>query len=336
MSDREWIRRTVTHKETAAVPYNFMLSPPAAEIAAAHFGEDLDEALALPIRGIGPKPGKPFCTDPTEYGDTIVDEFGITWSTSAVDRGSPIGPCLPEPDLSDYRFPDPTDRERYVDVGEWHSRTRGHYRIAWVGDLWERATFMRGMENLLLDLTLNPGFVEALLHNLADYVLATAEVMLGNYRFDAVAISDDYGTQKGMLMSPENWRRFVRPSLASIYDFAKSRDCAVFHHSCGHVTPIIGDLVDMGLDILHPVQPEAMDLTHLKRKFGKDLTFCGGFPTQKLLGVGSPDDIRAEVRRLKTEMGKGGGYILEPGLTVQPEVPAENVIALLDETVFGT
>jgi uroporphyrinogen decarboxylase len=105
----------------------------------------------------------------------------------------------------------------------------------------------------------------------------------------------------------------------------------VFHHSCGDILPIIGDLVDIGLDILHPVQPEAMDLAVLKREFGPDLTFCGGVSTQDLLINGTPEHVRAEVRRLKREMGKGGGYILEPGITLQADVPVDNMVALIDE-----
>jgi uroporphyrinogen decarboxylase len=144
-------------------------------------------------------------------------------------------------------------------------------------------------------------------------------------------LSDDYGTQRGMLMSPAHWRELVKPCLARIYGLAKSRGLAVFHHSCGNILPIIGDLVDLGLDILHPIQPEAMDILLLKREFGAQLTFCGGLSTQGLLVSATPDEVRREVRRLKREMGRGGGYILEPGITIQADVPRANLIAMIDE-----
>ena len=95
--------------------------------------------------------------------------------------------------------------------------------------------------------------------------------------------------------------------------------------------PIIGDLIDLGLDILHPIQPEAMDILSLKKRFGKDLAFCGGVSTQDLLVSGTPDQVRREVQRLKREMSPDGGYILEPGITLQADVPRANLIALIDE-----
>jgi uroporphyrinogen decarboxylase len=93
-------------------------------------------------------------------------------------------------------------------------------------------------------------------------------------------------------------------------------------------------MIDMGLDILHPIQPEAMDILELKREYGKELTFCGGLGTQELLPRGSPEQVRDEVKRLKREMGKGGGYILEPGITVQADVPLKNIVAMIEEAVY--
>ena len=147
----------------------------------------------------------------------------------------------------------------------------------------------------------------------------------------AVAVSDDYGAQSGLLISPDDWRKLVKPCLAEIYAFAKENGRVVFHHSCGDILPIIGDMIDIGLDILNPIQPEAMDVSLLKREFGHLVTLCGGIPTQDLLVFGSPGRIREEVRRLKRDMGAGGGYILEPGITIQADVPVENMVAMIDE-----
>lgn len=331
MSDRDWIQRTIKHRETDAVPYNFMFSPPAKRVAEEHYGEDLEESLSLPLRMSEPKSIKPLYADPDRYGDTITDEFGVVWSTSRIDRGSPVGPCLPEPDLSGYVFPNPTEASRFTDLGDWSAQQADHYRIIWVGDLWERATFMRGMESILMDVIMNPMFVRDLLEQLTEYILETIRVVMGKGRFECIALSDDYGAQRGLLMSPEHWRRFVKPCLARIYGLAKSHGLAVFHHSCGNIVPIIGDMIELGLDILHPIQPEAMDILFLKKEFGKHLTFCGGISTQDLLVSGTPDQVRREVQWLKREMARGGGYILEPGITIQADVPRQNLMALIDE-----
>jgi uroporphyrinogen decarboxylase len=144
-------------------------------------------------------------------------------------------------------------------------------------------------------------------------------------------VSDDYGTQSGMIIAPRDWRSLVKPRLAEIYSRARRQGRSVFHHSCGNILPIIPDLIEIGLDILHPIQPEAMDPKMLKREFGRDLTFCGGLGTQRLLPRGTADEVRGEIRRLKRELGRGGGYILEPGITVQADVPLENMVAMIEE-----
>jgi len=330
--NQEWIRETLAHHDTGAVPYNFMFSPPALEVVRKHYGTDsVEHTLDFPIRMTGTTSVKPLYAAPAAYGDTITDEFGVTWSTSDIDRGSPIGPCLTAPDLSDYTFPDARVSYRFDGIDAWCEKNRDAYTIIWVGDLWERATFMRGMEDLLLDLALHSTFVEELLRGITDFILETMTVLFERFTFDGVALSDDYGTQKALLMSPAHWRRFIKPRLADIYGLAKKHGRTVFHHSCGNNSDVVGDFIDVGLDILHPIQPEAMDIRWLKREFGRRLTFCGGVSTQDLLPYGTPDEVREEVRRLKREMGEGGGYILEPGITLQADVPVENMTAMIDE-----
>lgn len=335
-SDRQWIRETLSHRAPRAVPYNFMFSPPARARLEAHYRtSDLETFLRLPLRIGGMKSIKPLYAPPAEFGARVRDELGVVWSTSDIDRGSPIGPCLPEPDLRAHRFPDPSAAYRFEHLAEWTAANAEHYTFLVVGDLWERATFMRGMEAILLDLTLHPRFVEELLRGLADHVIRTMEVLFSRFSFDGVMLSDDYGTQRGMLMSPGHWRRFVKPLLAEIYGLAKRHGRTVLHHSCGHIVPVIGDLIDIGLDILHPIQPEAMDVLDLKRRFGSHLTFCGGLRTQDLLPRGAPQQVRDEVRRLKDVLGAGGGYILEPGITLQADVPLANLLAMIEEARGG-
>jgi uroporphyrinogen decarboxylase len=333
---RQWIRDAIAHRQPRAVPYNFMFSPPARARLEAHYGAgDLEAALGMPLRFNGAESIKPLYASPADFGPRVADEFGVTWSTSDLDRGSPVGPCLPEADLSRYRFPDPSAAPRFAHLAEWTAANASHYTFVVVGDLWERATFMRGMGAILEDLAWHPRFVEELLRGLADYILQTMEILFARFSFDGVMLSDDYGTQRGMLMSPGHWRRFLKPLLAEIYALAKRHGRTVLHHSCGHIVPVIGDLVDVGLDVLHPIQPEAMDILELKRRFGADLTFCGGLGTQELLPRGTPQQVRDEVRRLKDAMGRGGGYILEPGITLQADVPLENLLAMIEEAREG-
>lgn len=330
--DKKWIEAVINHREMP-VPYNFMFSPLSLKIAEHRYGSPIADAILLPIRMISPKSIKPLYADPEIFGKTAVDEYGVVWSTSKIDRGSPIGPVLKQPSLSGYRFPEPGAPYRFEDIASWCEKQKSHYRIIWIGDLWERATFMRGMENLLLDTVLHPEFVMDLLRGIADYILGTMEILFDRFEFEAIALSDDYGTQKGMLIAPELWRKFIKPLLKEIYGYAQKKGKKVFHHSCGNILPIIPDLIELGLDILHPIQPEAMDIFYLKKEFGMELCFCGGISTQDILVRAKPQKIREEVKRLKKMMGKGGGYILEPGITIQADVPPENLYAMIDEAM---
>jgi len=286
--DKAWVASAIAHRETEAVPYYFDFTPPARRRAESIYGSPLEERLCLPLRMGSCRKLKPLYADPSEFGPTARDEFGVTWSTSPVDRGAPIRPALSGPDLSGYRFPDPAAAWRFEDIGAWSRRRRSQFTILWLGDLWERAAFMRGLEDLLLDLALHPGFVEELLDGITGYLLDTLGILLERFEFDGVALSDDYGTQRSLLISPESWRRFITPRLDLIYRPARAAGKIIFHHSDGNIWPIIPDLIELGCDILHPVQPEAMDVLRLKREFGRDLTFCGGFPPRTCWSMAAP------------------------------------------------
>ena len=330
-NNKDWIQMTLSHQEPQAVPYYFDFTPPARMSVERYYGNPIEKSLRFPIRMQGCKSIKPLYAKPADFGESATDEFGVLWSTSEVDRGVPIRPCLTDADLSDYTFPDFAASHRFENLGNWCEQNEEYYTIIWVGDFWERATFMRGMENILVDMVVNPKFVDELLHRIASYVIGTMEILFNKFEFNGIALSDDYGTQKSLLMSPAHWRKFVKPHLAEIYEFARNHDRTVFQHSDGYIYPVIGDLIDIGCDILHPIQPEAMDIFKLKREFGQDLTFCGGIRTQDLLPHGTPEEIRKDVGKLKREMGKDGGYIVSNGITVQTDVPLDNIIAMIDE-----
>jgi uroporphyrinogen decarboxylase len=328
-SSKQLVLNAIAHTETQNLPYNFMFSPPAEKRLKDYYAvDDLVSALNIPIFFFGPK-DKPLYADPDVYGQSITDQFGVVWSTSKIDRGSPIGPPLKNPDLSHYSFPSPHDPNRFSGLQQQlHNRT-DRFLVAVIGDLWERAGFMRGLENLCTDVLQNPSFVHQLLDAIKEYVIQTLTHLLP-YKPDAVFLSDDYGIQTGLIIDPRHWRKFVRPRLKEIYHAAKQNNLVVMHHTCGNVVHIIPDLIDIGLDILHPIQPETMDIFALKREFGRHLTFCGGIGTQHLLPRGTPTQVAETVRNTADVMARGGGYILEPGITLQDDVPLENMVAMIE------
>jgi uroporphyrinogen decarboxylase len=152
---------------------------------------------------------------------------------------------------------------------------------------------------------------------------------------DLITFSDDLGSQRAPLISPRMYRRMIKPYQAEVIAAIKKRSKAkVFFHSCGNVYPFIGDLIEIGVDVLNPVQVSAGemgDTGRLKREFGDKITFCGAIDTRWVLPHGTPDDVRGEVRRRIRDLAPGGGYILAAVHCIQPDVPPENVLAMFDE-----
>lgn len=195
--------------------------------------------------------------------------------------------------------------------------------------LFERAWFLRGFQEFLYDLVLRPAFAHALLDQILEFDLAILEKLL-THPVDGVWFGDDYGHQGGLIISPKMWRTFIKPRLAVLIERARHRGLPVFLHSDGAVSELIPDLLEIGLSVLNPLQPEVMDLAQLKREYGRDLSFCGGISTQTVLSGGTPDEVEAELRQKIRLLAQGGGYIVSTAGSVQADVPLANLARLID------
>jgi uroporphyrinogen decarboxylase len=265
---------------------------------------------------------------------SFIDDFGAVWSEAAeiyVTR-----PALSEPSLKGYTFPDLTTDVHFAGLGEWLDANWDRFKVVQLGMLfWERTWAMRGMANIMTDLYDSPAFVDELLDGLEAVCCAVIDRLVRDYgdRVDAIGFSEDMGTQRGLMMSPQTWRRFLKPHQQRMYERIRAAGKVVYLHSCGDVQPIVGELIDMGVQMLQPIQPEAMDIFALKREFGRHLCFAGGISTQQTLPYGTPAQIREEVRACVEVMGEGGGYVLAPAKPILPGVPIENAVALIDAIV---
>ncbi len=327
MTKREIVRRAVAHLETETVPYHVVFLGPLRERVQTHFGEaDLNRAVGNYLVWEIP---------PAEVGsvrvaeDEWIDEWGVHWKGGVLNRGDIVEYPLKTPDLSRLKRPDPTDPARAEGMEALCRSNADLYLLSWCGAMFEQAHFLRGMDNLLIDLYENPDFVHGLLDRLLEFSLGLVE-MLARFPVDAIALSDDYGHQQGPLISPAHFRTFIKPRLKTLFDAIRATGKTVALHSCGNVTAFVPDLIEIGLDILNPVQPEAMDVHRIKQEFGKDLCLYGGISAQQLIRFGTPDDIRATVRREKELLSRGGGYILAPNLDLTHDMPFENVLALIE------
>ena len=215
-------------------------------------------------------------------------------------------------------------------------QTLDHNRFALFTSLsgvFEQATYLRGMERFYMDLVTDIPFTEALLDRVLEVELAAYEKffsLVGN-RLDVVEFWNDFGSQSGPLISPEFFRIYVKPRERKLIDFTSEHTAAhIALHSCGSVLDFIPDFIDMGVEILNPVQTTARDMDPriLKREFGKYLVFWGAIDTQRILPFSDPEDVRQEVREKIAVLGEGGGYLLAPCHNIQNSTPPENVLAL--------
>jgi uroporphyrinogen decarboxylase len=175
-----------------------------------------------------------------------------------------------------------------------------------------------------------------LLDRINEYFIAWNKNYLASVdgKVDIVAIGDDYGMQDRTILSPEMWRKCIKPRYAELIDSIKSNypNVKLFHHSCGSIYPIIDDLIEIGVDILNSIQPTAKDMEpeKLKKKYGDRITFHGGIDVQNLLPFGTPREIQSEVRRRLEILAENGGYIVAPSHNIQAGTPAENIIAFYE------
>lgn len=251
-------------------------------------------------------------------------------------------------DLDAYEgWPDMSDPTRIAHVRETARRLAEENEYAILATPWllfpfERAHAMQGMDVFLLNMIEHPDFARALLERIAGY----CKELMGRFlqelgdNVDIIKIGDDLGTQKSLMISPRMYRDFLKPVHADFISFIKERTSAkVFFHSDGDVAPLIDDFIEIGVDILNPIQTNAgtmSDLPALKKRFGDNIVFCGGIDTDQVLPLGSVQDVRDEVRRVMQILGPGGGCMIGAVHTVMNDVPPENVLAMVDAVAeFG-
>jgi uroporphyrinogen decarboxylase len=244
-------------------------------------------------------------------------------------------------------WPDMSDPTRVAHVREnaRHLAEENQYAILatpWLLFPFERAHAMQGMETFLLNMAKDPDFARALIEKIAAY----CKQLMGRFleelgdNVDMIKIGDDLGTQNSLVISPKMYREILKPVHADFISFIKARTKAkIFFHSCGDIAPLIEDFIEIGVDILNPIQTSAgimSDLPSLKKRFGSNIVFCGGIDTRRILPFGTVEQVREEVRRVLQILGPGGGFMIGAVHTVLDDVPPENVLAMVDAVAeFG-
>ncbi|NLD73089.1 MAG: hypothetical protein GX649_10285 [Chloroflexi bacterium] len=331
---RDLVLAQIAHRETDHVPYVLGMEENVARALDEHYASDGWRALLEnAIVTVG---GANLSVAGYEPGDSplFTDAFGSVWR---IDRrpNHLAQPALPEASLDGFQWPamDRCFRPGWREKAEAAIAARpDRLTVAGFGfGLFERAWTLRGFNEALMDAAGDPAFYDALVEAVAVHQMEVIDCLLA-LPVDGILFSDDWGYQQGILLGPERWRRFIKPRLARMYEQVHAAGKYCLSHCCGSVVDIMPDLVEIGLDVLESVQPEArgMNPYALKQEYGAHITFWGGLGSQSTIPFGTPDEIRREVARLADEMGRGGGYVLGPAKALQPETPTENAAAVLE------
>jgi uroporphyrinogen decarboxylase len=277
---------------------------------------------------LGPKPESRSDKPLDEWGATAYNEYGAG-------HNYPLGDVSTVRAVEAYAWPDPVLYD-YQAAAE--SARKAPEGVPLRGPGWHpvfcRACSLFGMEEAMMKMAAEPAVFEAAI----DRITACTNAMLDRYlaacgdRVPIALIEDDFASQRGLMMSPAVWRQFLKPRYARLFATAKKHGKYVWFHSCGDITAVLPDLIDIGMDVWETVQLHTLPMPpeELKRRYGKAITFFGGVNTQTL-PFKSPNEVRREVRRCIDALGKGGGYILGPDHHIKPDVSAENTMALFEE-----
>jgi uroporphyrinogen decarboxylase len=338
MTSRERVLTALGHEQSDRTPRDFWAEPPTWKRLFAHVGhEDKDkllDSLGVDVRHLeAPAPaeraigggtfqnfwGERFIYQPTPWGPLREDAKG------ALAGAESFG------ELEAFAWPSPDCIDRSQLKGQCR-RYEDYALLYGFADIWQRPALVRGWEEMFVDMAERPEWVHFLCRKFTDFYLEdyTRAGEITDGRIDLYLVISDLGSQHGPLISLAMFRRFVAPYVKEMIERIHSLGGRAMFHSCGMVRPFIPDLIELGVDVLDPIQPTGPEMQPegLKRDFGDRLSFHGGMDMQNLLPHATPAQVEAEARRYCEVAGAGGGYILGPAHLFQPDVPPDNILAV--------
>lgn len=330
MNRRDYVITALQHRETTPIPYHLEFTGQALQQLVAYTNDpDIEETLG------GFLHYTQYWGWPSELPDKpehFQDEFGVVWNRSGADKdiGVVDHPLIQDLEHHEYRFPEPDIQRLRRDIETLLSTRKGRFTFMGFGFcMFERSWSLMGMEQVLMSMLLCPEALEDFYDRICDYFLKLVDVAL-EYDIDAIYFGDDWGQQKGLIMGPDCWRRFIKPRMARLYAHVKTKNKLVLQHSCGDCHEIFPDLIEIGLDCYQTFQPEIYDIAAMKAEYGDKLAFWGGISTQQALPVMTPAQVQDETVRIIHALQKDGGLIIAPTHAISFDVPPENILAMAE------
>jgi len=338
MTSRERILTTLSHKEPDKVPKYIRFTPEMKVKVGEKIGTDnYEDYFGIEIRRAAFKSAKK-SLDFTRYyhdlpQDTYFDDWGIPFVIGSAGHLKrelyPMAEFKTEQEISQYPWPDfmSSCRHEHLEEEVEKLHDKGYAVIGRLaensgGFIFETAWQLRGMDNLLVDFYDNPELASVLLDKITE-INRQVSVRFAESGVDILWLADDIGLQKSTLMSLSMWRKWIKPLLMQVIDSVRhiNPHIHIFYHSDGYIESFIPELIEVGVDILNPIQPECMDPVKLKKLYSDRLSFWGAIGVQTTMPFGTPADVRENVKEMIKGMGQGGGFIIAPTHFVHTDVP---------------
>jgi len=330
MNRRQCVVDALCHRESNPIPYTLYLTEPAADKLIAYTKDsDIGQKLGNFLFGVSYAPG---ITELPNKPGYFKDHFGVIWNRTGPDKdiGVVTNTQIEDIENHDYCFPEPDIKTMCANLEHALAHREDKFVYMDIGfSLFERSWTLMGMENVLASMILCPEALEHLYDQICDYYMKHLDVAL-TYDIDAVWFGDDWGQQKGMIMGPDHWRRFIKPRMARMFKRIKEGNKFVFLHCCGDIRDIFPDLVEIGLDCFQTFQPEIYDIKEMKELYGDKITFWGGLSVQRDLPFMTSEQVKElTIQTIKT-LRKDGGLTISPSHSVTYDIPSENILAMAE------
>lgn len=326
MNSRERVKAAVYHQETDRPPYAFdPLDETYVKIQTELGIKDVDAWMDNDVQRI--QTGPSVCSNPgvrqdfpgVPWWDWNWDVIGPEWRAEEPPSGRP-----PTIGFGSYEGLG----ERFKAMRRMNDK---YFLVRCYGGIFEKACGLRGMENFLVDMLLHKDFAIHLCRVVAEKHAALLDNILSIPEIDGVLLGDDLGTQRNLFMAADVWEEIIAPSYKLEFDLVKSYGKDLWMHSCGAIEAVIPRLIELGVQVLNPLQQECFDVVEVKKKYGDKLAFWGGgISTQKTFPFGTPEEVKKEATRIRKIMSKGGGYVFAPSQDIQTDVPTANIAAMLE------
>ncbi|GHV73981.1 hypothetical protein AGMMS49940_12830 [Spirochaetia bacterium] len=330
MNKRETVIAALQHKATVPIPYHIEFTQQSLQQLIAATGQaDIEDRIGTYLHYAQ------YWGWPTEVPDRpehFKDEFGVVWNRSGVDKDIGVVDRFLIPDLEEghYEFPTPDTARLRREIEQLLAARKDKFTFMGFGFcMFERAWSLMGMENTLMAMTAAPEALEEFFDRICGYFLNLVDIAL-EYDVDGIYFGDDWGQQRGLIMGPAHWRRFIKPRMARLYERVKAKGKYVIQHSCGDCNLVLPDLIEIGLDCYQTFQPEIYNIAEVKKAYGNKLTFWGGVSTQQVLPNMKPPALKEEIVRVVRALRKDGGLIIAPTHALPFDVPVENILAMAD------